>query len=123
MTTGREPPPDVVLLSAEWKTRALIRAQLIEEGFDVVATNTWTMMRRHLQPGEKPGVAVVDLKGLDNPGQVMRDLAVLMNPERVLVLAAAATVPRSEISSLGFRVISRPFTIAEVVRGVCSVQL
>lgn len=123
MTTGREPPPDVVLLSAEWKTRALIRAQLIEDGFEVVATNTWTMMRRHLRPGGKPGVAVVDLKGLDDPGQVMRDLAVLMNPERVLVLAATATVPRSEISSLGFHVISRPFTIAEVVRAVCSVQL
>jgi len=123
MTTGREPPPDVVLLSAEWKTRALIRAQLIEDGFDVVATKTWTMMRRHLRPGRKPGVAVVDLKELDEPERVVRDLAVLMNPERVLVLAAAATVPRSEISGLGFHVISRPFTIAEVVSAVRSVRL
>jgi hypothetical protein len=123
MTTGREPPPDVGLLSAEWNTRALIRAQLIEDGFDVVATNTWAMMRRHLRPGRKPDVAVVDLKGLDEPERVLRDLAVLMNPERVLVLAAAATVPRSEISSLGFHVIGRPFTIAEVVSAVRSVRL
>jgi DNA-binding response OmpR family regulator len=123
MATGREPPPDVVLLGAEWKTRALVRAQLIEEGFEVVATNTWAMMRRHLRPGRKPAVAVVDLKGLDDPEQVVRNLAVLMNPERVLVLAATATVPCSEIAGLGFHVISRPFTIAEVVSAVRSVRL
>jgi hypothetical protein len=118
MPTVREPPPDVVLLGAEWKARALIRAQLIEEGFDVVATNTWSMMRRHLRAGGKPRLAVVDLKGLDKPDQVLRDLEMLMKPERVLVLAAAATVPLSAISSLGFHVIGRPFTIAAVVRAV-----
>src|SRR5262245_30111410 len=29
-------PPDVLLLSAEWPERALLRAQLIEEGYEVV---------------------------------------------------------------------------------------
>ena len=33
-------PPDIVLLSADWPSRALIRAQLLEEGFEVVATDT-----------------------------------------------------------------------------------
>src|SRR4029077_10312004 len=91
-TSSPHPSPDVVLLGAEWKTRALIRAQLIEEGFDVVATDTWSMMRRQLRPGLKPRLAVVDLKDLDEPGRVLGDLAVLMKPERVLVLAAAATM-------------------------------
>jgi hypothetical protein len=118
MATDRDPAPDVVLLGTEWKGRALIRAQLIEEGFDVVATNTWSMMRRHLRPGRKPHVAIVDLKGLDEPEQVLRDLAVLMKPQRVLILTAIATVPLSEISGLGFHVIRRPFTIAAVVRAV-----
>jgi nucleoside-diphosphate-sugar epimerase len=122
MATDRDPSPDVVLLGAEWKGRALIRAQLIEEGFEVVATDTWSMMRRHLRPGRKPRVAIVDLKGLDRPEQVLRDLAVLMKPERVLVLAAAATVPLPAISSLGFHMIRRPFTVAEVVSAVRSVQ-
>jgi len=123
MATDRDPPPDVVLLGAEWKERALIRAQLIEEGFEVVATNTWSMMRRHLRPGRKPRVVIVDLKGLDEPEQVLRDLSVLMKPARVLVLAATATVPLSQISSLGFHGIRRPFTVAEVVSAVRSVQL
>jgi hypothetical protein len=118
MATDRDPAPDVVLLGSEWKGRALIRAQLIEEGFDVIATNTWSMMRRHLRPGRKPRVAIVDLKGLDEPEQVLRDLAVLMKPERVLVLAATATVAPSELSRLGFCVLNRPLTIAAVVRAV-----
>lgn len=117
-TSPPEPSPDVVLLGAEWKTRALIRAQLIEEGFEVVATDTWSMMRRYLRPGLKPRLAVVDLKDLDEPGRVLRDLAVLMKPERVLVLAATATVPPSEISRLGFHVLRRPLTVAMIVAKV-----
>jgi|SRR5262245_40858782 len=114
----REPPPDVVLLGAEWKTRALLRAQLIEEGFEVVATDTWPVMRRHLRPGAKPRLAVVDVKGLEDPKRVLGDLAVLMTPDRVLVLTAAATVPLSEISRFGFRVVRRPSTIAAIVSAV-----
>jgi hypothetical protein len=118
MATDRDPVPDVVLLGAEWKPRALIRAQLIEEGFNVVATNTWAMMRRHLRPGIKPRLAVVDLRGLDEPEQVLRDLAVLMKPDRVLVVTATATVPPSVVSRLGFRVHRRPVTIASIVAAV-----
>ena len=118
MPASRESPPDVVLLGAEWKTRALIRAQLIEEGFDVVATNTWPMMRRYLRPGIKPRFAVVDLRGLGEPEQVLRDLAVLMKPDRVLVVTATATVPPSVVSRLGFRVHRRPVTIASIITAV-----
>ena len=60
-------PPDIVFLAVEWQPRALIRAQLIEEGFEVVATASWAVMRRHLRPGSKPRLAIVDLKGLADP--------------------------------------------------------
>src|SRR5262245_40417830 len=113
-----EPSPDVVLLGADWKARALVRAQLIEEGIEVVATNTWPMMRRHLRPGIKPRLAIVDLKALDDPEGVLRDLAVLMKPGRVLVLTAAATVAPRAISRLGFQVLRRPLTIAAIVAAV-----
>ena len=55
----RPAPPDVVLLAADWQPRALIRAQLIEQGFDVVATDTWPVMRRHLRAGTKPRIVLV----------------------------------------------------------------
>jgi hypothetical protein len=112
----RPPSPDIVLLAAEWQPRALIRAQLIEEGFDVVATNTWPMMRRQLRPGMKPQLALLDLKGLPDPRGVLDDLRMLMKPERVIVLTAAGTVSPAEIERSGFHALSRPIVIEEVVR-------
>src|ERR1043166_2784730 len=112
----RPPPPDIVLLATEWRPRALIRAQLIEEGFEVVATNTWPMMRRHLRPGMKPQLALVDLKGLPNPVNLLNDLRVLMKPDHVLVLTALATISRSDMLRLRFRTVSRPIAIEDIVR-------
>jgi hypothetical protein len=111
-------PPDVVILGAAWKPRALIRAQLIEEGFEVVATDSWPMMRRHLRPGAKPKAALVDLEDLPNPRDVLRDLRVLMKPDRVLVLTAIGTMSREDVHEFGFRAISRPLTIGGVVRTI-----
>lgn len=111
----QQPPPDVVLLSTEWQPRALIRAQLIEEGFDVVATDTWPLMRRHLRPGATPRFAIVDLKGLSNPEQVLNDLRVLMKPNQVLVLTAIGTVQAADVVRLGFSRLARPVVIKDVV--------
>ena len=113
-----EQRPDIVFLDADWQSRALIRAQLIEDGFEVVATESWTMMRRHLRPGSKPRLALVDLKDLADPQDVLRDLRVLMKPERVLVLSAIGTMAREDIERLGFHVMPRPFVIEDLVREV-----
>jgi ActR/RegA family two-component response regulator len=112
----RPPPPDIVLLATEWQPRALIRAQLIEEGFEVVATDTWPMMRRHLRPGMEPRLALVDLKALPNPEGVLRDLRVMMKPERVLVLTAMGTVSSAAVERLGFHALPRPTVIEHIVR-------
>jgi hypothetical protein len=108
-------PPDVVLLSADRRTRAPLRAQLIEDGFEVIGTETWPAMRAHVRPGAKPGVAIVDLQGLPNPAEVLDGLQVLMKPDRVLVLTALGTVPPEDIAGAGFRVLHRPASIEEVV--------
>jgi hypothetical protein len=108
-------PPDIVLLGVEWQPRALLRAQLIEEGFEVLATDTWLAMRQSLRPGSQPWLAIVDLQGLPRPDRVLADLKTLMKPTRVLVLAALGAVPREQIEPFGFRMVHRPIQIAEVV--------
>ena len=112
----RRPPPDVVLLSVDWRTRAPLRAQLIEDGFDVLATDTWPMMRKHLRPGAKPRLAIVDLQGLENPTEVLGGLSVLMKHDRVLVLTALGSVTPEQAEHTGFLVLRRPVSIEEVVR-------
>jgi hypothetical protein len=93
----------------------MIRAQLIEEGIAVVATDTWPHLRRHLRAGSKPGLVIIDLKGLQNPAAVLKDLRVLMKPDRVLVLTAIGTVAAAEIERQGFRQLARPVVIKEIV--------
>jgi hypothetical protein len=108
--------PKIALLAADWQPRALIRAQLIEEGFDVAATDTWDALRALLRPGSKPQLVIVDLKGLPEPAAVLRDLRVLIKPDRVLLLNAIGLVSPEDVERSGFRSLSRPVTIAHVVR-------
>jgi nucleoside-diphosphate-sugar epimerase len=108
-------PPDILLLAADRLIRAPLRAQLIEDGFEVIGTDTWPALRRHLRPGAKPLAAIVDLRDLPDADEVLRDLRVLMKPDRVIVLAAQGSVGPAEVSRLGYVVLRRPISIGEVV--------
>jgi DNA-binding NtrC family response regulator len=93
----------------------LLRAQLVEEGFEVLAAESWAAARRALRPGSKPRLVIVDLQGLGNPAGVLNDLAALMTPVRVIVLAAIGSMPASGIRRLGFHVLQRPVAIGDIV--------
>jgi nucleoside-diphosphate-sugar epimerase len=107
--------PDVVLLSADRLIRAPLRAQLIEDGFEVIGTDTWPAMRRHLRPGERPRLAIVDLHDLPDAGEVLRDVRVLMTPDRVIVLDAPGSIGADAARRLGYRVLRRPVSIGDIV--------
>jgi len=64
-------PPDVLLLSAEWPERALLRAQLIEQGYEVVAIDRWPIPRLFRRPAMKPRVIIIDLRDLAEPRAVL----------------------------------------------------
>ena len=110
------PPPDIALLAATWTARALLRAQLIEEGFDVAATDTWPMLRSYLRSEVTPRLVIVDLQGLDDPAGVLRDLRGLVAPSRVLIVTALATVAAPAIEQLGFAIVKRPIPMDSIVR-------
>ncbi|PYR32792.1 MAG: hypothetical protein DMF92_00920 [Acidobacteria bacterium] len=81
------------MLASLWQTRALLRAQLVEEGFEVLATDTWPMMRQYLRLGWKPRLAIVDLQGLPDRERALNGLRILMKPNRVLVLYLRREIP------------------------------
>lgn len=109
-----------MLLAPEWAGRAPLRAQLIEEGFEVVAVDTWESARPQLRPGMKPGLVIVDLHGLENPETVLDNLRILMNPSRVLVVTALGTLPPAQVEGLGFHVLRRPVSVGDIVASVRS---
>jgi DNA-binding NarL/FixJ family response regulator len=112
--------PDVVILGAEWRSRVALRAQLIEEGYEVRAVDTWSDARLLLGGDAKPRLAIVDLQALEEPQRVLEDLKALMPPERVLVLAALGTVSSRDLRASGFHVASRPIDIGSIVAAVRS---
>jgi hypothetical protein len=108
-------PPDIVLIGSGWPERALLRAQLIEEGYDVIALDAWPMPRLYRRPGMKPRVMVVDLHGLPSPREMLDEVRFIMPPDRVLVMTALGTLGGSEVQRLGFNVIERPVTVGQIV--------
>jgi hypothetical protein len=107
--------PDIVLLDHEWPARALLRAQLVEEGYDVIATDKWPIPRQYLRSDTKPRVMLIDLQGLPHPRDVLDEVRYLIPPAHVVVLASMATIPIDELRQIGFRVIPRPVTMRAIV--------
>jgi hypothetical protein len=58
------------------------------------------------------------VKGLPDPAAVLRDLKVLMKPDRVFVLTAAGTLAATDVERLGFRALARPLAIGDLVETV-----
>lgn len=116
MTRSRErKPPDVLLVAAEWPERALLRAQLIEEGYEVVATDAWPIPRVYRRPGMQPRVLLIDLRGLSNPRGTLDEVRVVLPPERVLVVTSLGNLVAEEVKGLGFNVVQRPTTVGQIV--------
>jgi hypothetical protein len=112
--------PDIVLLAVGWPERALIRAQLIEQGFAVWADDDWDSVRRRLSPRWFPRVAIVDLKDLPNPERVLRELSALLGPARLIVLTASGTIQPLEIERYAFRVVKRPIEVGRIAEAAAA---
>ena len=113
--------PDILILAVHWQPRALLRAQLIEQGYDVVATDTWATAEGYLRGKTPPRVAIVDLQDLADSTRILRELGSLIAPARVVVLGASGRIVRTEIERLGFRYVHRPIMIRDVVAAVRAV--
>lgn len=108
-------PPDIILLGTGWPERALLRAQLIEEGYDVVAIDAWPIPRQYRRAGMKPRLLLIDLHGLPDPRQTLDEVRFVVPPERVLAVTALGSLTDDEVRRLGFRTIRRPATVGQIV--------
>jgi len=114
MTHGPK-PPDVIVVGTNWLQRALLRAQLIEAGYEIVAVDTWPIPRLYRRPEMKPLVLLIDLHQLPDPRETLDEVRYVMPPERVLVVTALGSLTLEEVRARGFNVIERPVTIGQVV--------
>ena len=113
---------DVLLVAAEWRSRAFIRAQLKEEGYDVVGLGSWDEAELLLLTrAVRPHIVVFDVEGEPNPPACLRTLVRLVPPDRVLVLTSSSALSPDEVRGTGVsRVVARPFSVNDVVREVAA---
>ncbi len=103
---------DLLLVVPDRRVRSFLLAQLQEEGYTVAAVPTVRHGRHLLWEGVRPRLLVIDLVGLGEPDE---DLLQLREDAGVSVLALGGAVERTRAQQLGFEVLSRPFTVAQLV--------
>ena len=109
------PSPDILVIDARWPRRALLRAQLIEEGYDVVATDDWETAKSYLRLLLKPRLVIVDLQDLRAAETLLNELREMIKPARVLVITALGTLTPDQLQKWGFHTIARPAIVADIV--------
>jgi DNA-binding response OmpR family regulator len=105
------------LIAPTWQVRALVRAQLIEEGYEVTAVEGWDALAELL--GEEvtaPHLVIVELTGAEPPGalSLLRSMPV---PRIALRAAGDPTVAALRAEGVD-RVLSRPYSVGDVAHAV-----
>jgi DNA-binding response OmpR family regulator len=106
---------DILLIGPEWPTRALLRAQLIEDGYEVAALDDLPVPLEYLDPDRRPRLVIVDLQGLTGPDKALEDLRIVFGADLVLVIAALGSVRAEDLRAAGFHTIARPTSVGDVV--------
>jgi CheY-like chemotaxis protein len=114
---------DVILVSKNWQSRALLRAQLIEEGVEVEAHETIAELGTppvHPHPKARfPKLLVADLSAGDDSNADLDRLAVWAARIPVWILAAHSIEPADKLTSGGFEaILFRPVDLHELVERI-----
>ena len=120
----------IFLIAADWQFRALVRAQLLEEGFEV---RPWPSLEAALQDlvisDEQARLTILDMKDLHLEAGATADLLRLMGETPLILcgdavsqsrlsylVASQATLGREGLPPV--RVLLRPFRVGDLVEAV-----
>ena len=110
--------PKVLLAGGDFRARALVLAQLQQEGYDVTAVETWDEAELLLRKRAiRPDAVVFDVEGENHAEAALATLAKLVAPARALILTSSSGVPVQDARRPGFdHVLARPYSVGDVVR-------
>ena len=109
-----------ILAVKDWKERAFIRAELIEEGVKTFAVETMSEVEEWLaDPGVFPIIIIYDTNNQEHPTQDLMRLSDLASRIPVLIITTPAEKREINFDELRFEhVIQRPIRIGDVVGSV-----
>lgn len=109
---------EILLIAADWQVRALVRAQLLEEGFEVRAWPSLEPALTHLiRSGTQPRLILVEVQGAAGEERLLADLWRLAGEPPLIVCGGApgrVTLGREGLPPLE-AVLLRPFRIGDLV--------
>ncbi len=110
----------VLLLGKDWQTRALLRAQLIEEGIEIEAHEN--AQEANLDPETKellPQLVIADVASSDDPSAEVRLLATWARHVPIWVIASHTLILNKTLKGRGFQMILfRPVDVGELVEQI-----
>jgi DNA-binding NtrC family response regulator len=111
---------EVLLVGKDWTARALLRAQLLEEGIDVEAYESVSEAVDILRERPRlPTLLIADLTASDNPRADADQLASWTAQLPVWIIASHVTVAGNNLKHRGFEmVLFRPLHMNELVNQI-----
>jgi DNA-binding NtrC family response regulator len=105
----------LLLVGKEWTARALLRAQLLEEGVEVEAHESLEDAYKALAP-PLPALLVADLTASDDSEADIRNLATWAKRVPTWIIASRSSGVAEAVEGYGFeRIFFRPVDVGELV--------
>jgi len=110
----------ILLAGKDWTARALLRAQLIEEGLEVEVYETVRTALESLQGSELlPGMLIADLTASDAPAAEIDELASWAPQIPIWIIAGRNLIAEKRLKGRGFEMILfRPVDMGELVEQI-----
>jgi CheY-like chemotaxis protein len=110
----------VFLASKDWQTRALLRAQLLEEGVSVEAYETVEEALAQLElDSVLPALLIADLSASDRPSADVERLATWARRIPIWIIASHTSIVTGGLEGHGFeKLLFRPVDIGELLQQV-----
>ena len=110
----------ILLVGEDWKTRALLRAQLLEEGLDVEAhESVGAALGDSEDPALLPLLLVADVSASGNPARELDQLARWNKRIPVWVIASRSVIDEKSLQGRGFEaVLFRPVDLGKLVEQI-----
>ena len=111
---------EILLVAKDWQARALLRAQLLEEGLEVEAHETVNQAVASLDARERlPNLVLADLSMSEDPTFDAELLAAWAKQVPVWVIASRNLIAQKTLQGRGFEMILfRPVDVGELVEQI-----
>ncbi len=110
----------ILLIVRDWKARAFIRAQLLEEGYEVSSTeDLGQAIARLCGAALRPSLIVLDTVGQDIDPSGWANLQALTDHAPLIICTGVYELNSLDLpEASAVKVLVRPFTVGEVVEAV-----